>query len=143
MKDIDKYVEKARDVAEDAGGKAKGIAVDVVSGAKEKIQGILQDNRAGREIRQGLSQLEALPEVEGSILYKMEFEAANSYLRSLLYIINDNRLDSASVAEELRRVLEKLQPSGDAQAEETEEQQAIENLRNIAYSACEKALEAL
>lgn len=143
MENLDKYLEKARDLAEDAGGKAMGFAGDVVSGAREKIQGILQDNRAGREIRQGLSQLEALPEIEGSILYKMEFEAANSYLRSLLYIINDNRLDSPSVAEELKRVMDKLQPSGDPQTEETDEQKAIENVRNIAYSACAKAIEAL
>ena len=143
MEDLDKYLEKARDLAEDAGGKAMGFAGDVVSGAREKIQGILQDNRAGREIRQGLSRLEALPEVEGSILYKMEFEAANSYLRSLLYIINDHRLDSPSVAEELKRVMDKLQPSGDPQTEETDEQKAIENVRNIAYSACAKALEVL
>lgn len=141
MDNLEKYFDKAKNMAGDAGDKAKSIAGDVVSEAKEKVQSIMQGSGAGKEIRLGIEQLEALPEFDGSILYKMELEAAASYLRSLLYIIEDDRIDKESVAEEVRKVLAKVQP--DSQASETEEQQAIENVKGIVYSACTKALETL
>ena len=141
MDNLEKYFDKAKDLAGDAGDKAKSIAGDVVSEAKEKVQSIMLGSGAAKEIRLGIEQLEALPEFDGSILYKMELEAAASYLRSLLYIIEDDRIDKESVAEEVRKVLAKVQP--DSQASETEEQQAIENVKGIVYSACTKALETL
>ena len=141
MDNLEKYFDKAKDLAGDAGDKAKSIAGDVVSEAKEKVQSIMQGSGAGKEIRLGIEQLEALPEFDGSILYKMELEAAVSYLRSLLYIIEDDRIDKDSVAEEVKKVIAKVQP--DSQASETEEQQAIENVKSIVYSACTKALETL
>ena len=141
MDNLEKYFDKAKNMAGDAGDKAKSIAGDVVSEAKEKVQSIMLGSGAAREIRLGIEQLEALPEFDSSILYKMELEAAASYLRSLLYIIEDDRIDKDSVAEEVRKVLAKVQP--DSQASETEEQQAIENVKSIVYSACTKALETL
>lgn len=141
MDNLEKYFDKAKDMAGDAGDKAKSIAGDVVSEAKEKVQSIMLGSGAAKEIRLGIEQLEALPEFDGSILYKMELEAAASYLRSLLYIIEDDRIDKDSVAEEVRKVLAKVQP--DSQASETEEQQAIENVKSIVCSACTKALETL
>ena len=109
--------------------------------AKEIVQGVIKDTRAGKEIREGITRLEELPEIEGSILYKMELEAVISYLSSLYLIINDNRLDNASVEEELRKVMDKIQPAADPQ--ETEELQAIENAKAIAYDACTKAMEII
>ena len=115
MGTLDKYLNSARNLAEDTGDKAKN-----------KFQGVLQDARAGKEIRQGIDQLENLPEFDGSIVYKMELEAAVNSLSSLLLIISDSRLDDESVAEEIRKVMNKIQPSADSQEEATEEQQAIE-----------------
>ena len=109
--------------------------------AKEIVQGVIKDTRAGKEIREGITRLEELPEIEGSILYKMELEAVISYLSSLYLIINDNRLDNASVEEELRKVMDKIQPAADPQ--ETEELQAIESAKTIAYDACTKAMEII
>lgn len=132
MGTLDKYLNSARNLAEDTGDKAKN-----------KFQGVLQDARAGKEIRQGIDQLENLPEFDGSIVYKMELEAAVNSLSSLLLIINDSRLDNESVAEEIRKVMNKVQPSADSQEEATEEQQAIEGVKAIAYRSCKGALEAL
>lgn len=132
MGTLDKYLNSARNLAEDTGDKAKN-----------KFQGVLQDARAGKEIRQGVDQLENLPEFDGSIVYKMELEAAVNSLSSLLLIINDSRLDNESVAEEIRKVMNKVQPSADSQEEATEEQQAIEGVKAIAYRSCKGALEAL
>ena len=171
MGNLDNYLNEARNLAEDAGDVAKTIAGDVVSKAKklteegsaarelaknakgqaasisrgvgEKVQGILQDNRAGRELRQGMAELEALPEVEGSIIYTMELETAVNYLRSLQLIIDDKRMDADSAAEEIRKVMDKVQPAEDTDTPETDEQQAIENVKAIVYSACARALEAL
>lgn len=132
MGTLDKYLNSARNLAEDTGDKAKN-----------KFQGVLQDARAGKEIRQGIDQLENLPEFDGSIVYKMELEAAVNSLSSLLLIINDSRLDNESVAEEIRKVMNKVQPSADSQEEATEEQQAIEGVKAIAYRSCKGALEVL
>lgn len=132
MGTLDKYLNSARNLAEDTGDKAKN-----------KFQGVLQDARAGKEIRQGIDQLENLPEFDGSIVYKMELEAAVNSLSSLLLIISDSRLDDESVAEEIRKVMNKIQPSADSQEEATEEQQAIESVKTIAYRSCKGALEAL
>ena len=132
MGTLDKYLNSARNLAEDTGDKAKN-----------KFQGVLQDARAGKEIRQGIDQLENLPEFDGSIVYKMELEAAVNSLSSLLLSINDSRLDNESVAEEIRKVMNKVQPSADSQEEATEEQQAIEGVKAIAYRSCKGALEAL
>ena len=148
MDKLEKYFDKARDLAEDAGGKAKNIAGDVVSEAKERVQGFMQGTRAGKEIKQGLAELESLPEIEGSILYTMELQSAFSYLRSLSFIIDDGRLDDASVVEEIRKVMDKVQPAADTQEAEAaeqpevnEEQQAIDKVKSIVYNACAKALE--
>lgn len=171
MEELDKYLERAKDLAEDAGEIAKNIAGEVVSkakelteegskvreltdkakeqassltsGVREKIEGFLQDGKAGKEIEQGMAQLEALPEFDGSILYTMELQAATKYLNSLLLIINDNRLDNESVMEEIRKVMVKVEPCAEPQVDATEEDQAIDNVKVITYSACEKALEAL
>ena len=148
MEKFDKYFDKAKDLAGDAGGKAKNIAGDVLGVAKERVQGFMQSNAAAKEIKAGVAQLEALPEVEGSILYTMELQSAFSYLRNLLFVIGDGRLDDASVAEEIKRVIEKVQPAADAQTAEgdvqeevSDEEQASENIKAIVYSACTKALE--
>lgn len=142
MEKFEKYLDRARNLADDAGGMAKNIAGDVVSGAKEKFQGALKDARAGREIRQGIEQLESFPEFDGSIIFKMELETTINSLSSLLLIINDDRLDNDSIEEEIGKVMNKVQPA-DPKAEETEEQQAIENVKAIAYRACARALEAV
>ena len=135
-----------------------------IDGAKEKVQGFMQGNVAAKEIREGITQLEALPEIEGSILYKMDLEDAIRSLSSLYLIITDNRLDNDSVVEEVRKAAEKFQPSAETQAEAAEpsdaqpeadeepadaqpvksdEELASENVRAIAFSACLKALDAL
>ena len=82
MGDLDKYLDEARNLAEDAAEGAKDLAGEVVSkvreltddgkkvkelkesakeqassltlGAKEKLQGLFQDAGAGREIKQGI-----------------------------------------------------------------------------------------
>ena len=104
-----------------------------------------------KEISIGIEELKAIPEVEGSILYTMEHESMINNLKSLMLFINDRRLDDASVEEEIRRVMEKVKPAEipaqDAEQIEahalSEEDQAIENARIIAYSACTRAIEAL
>ena len=45
-----------------------------------------------------------------------------------------------SVVEEIKKVMGKVQPSTDPQAEETEEMRAIEKAKVIAYRACTGAL---
>lgn len=142
-------VDKAKKLTEE-GGKARELAksarqqtASLTNEVKEKVQGVLSDGRAVKEINQGIAQLEALPEVEGSILYTMELETTINYLNSLQLVISDNRVDSRSAEEEIRKVMEKVQPSADTQETQTEEQQAIENVKAIAYSACTKALETL
>ena len=139
---LEKYFDKARNMAEDAGGKAMNVAGDVLGTAKEKVQGFMQSTKASKEIRYGIAELEALPEIEGSILYTMELQSAFSYLRSLTFVLEDGRLDDASVVEEIKKVMEKVQPAADAQAEPSDEQQAIENVKAIVYGACTRALEA-
>lgn len=170
MEKFEDYLDRAKDLAEDAGGMAKSFVGDVVDkakdlidehekvkeltrnakeqaasislGAKEMVSGLMQDAKAGKEIKQGISELEALPEVEGSILYNMELQAMINDLSSLLLIIGDKRLDDASVIEELQKVMNKVQPSAEAQIEAAD-QQAIEKAKEIAYSACTRALAAL
>ena len=128
-------------------------------GAKEKVQGVIQDIKASKEIKQGIAELEALPEFEGSIIYKMELEAMSNYLNSLLLVVNDSRLDDASVIEEIREVMGKVQPaeqeeagsqsgegeqpSENSEQPENSEQQAIAKLNAIVYDSCERALAAL
>lgn len=114
-----------------------------IDGAKDIVQGVLKDTKTGNDIRQGITLLEAMPEIEGSILYKMELEATVSYLNKLLLIINDERLDKASMIEEVRKVMDKVQPDTEPQTDETEEQKAIRNVKTIAYRACSGALEEL
>ena len=171
MEKFEEYLDRARDLAGDAGDMAKKIAGEVAGkakelteehgkvkelaqnareqsatlalGAKEKVQGAIQDVMAGKEIRQGISELENLPEFEGSILYKMELESMINDLSALNLFINDKRLDDASVIEEVRKVLDKVQPAGELGEDATEEQLAIEKAKNIAYSACMRTLEAL
>ena len=170
MGTFEEYLDKAKDIAEDASEGAKDFAGEVVdkvreltddgkkvkelketakeqassitSGAKEKLQGLFQDAGAGRAIKQGISELEDLPEFEGSILYSMELQALVSDLKRLDLIIDDDRMDATSVVEEIQRVMDKVQPS-DPDAEATEEQLAIDRAKAIAYGACEKAKELI
>ena len=170
MSDFNDYLNKAKDLAEDASEGAKDLAGEVVSkvkeltddgkkvkelketakeqaysltsGAKEKLHGLFQDAGAAREIKQGIDELEDLPEFEGSILYSMELQALVSDLKRLDLIIDDDRMDATSVVEEIQRVMDKVQPS-DPDEEATEEQQAIECAKAIAYGACERAKELI
>lgn len=191
MGKLDEYIERAKDLAEEAGAAAKTAAGEVRDrakelteenskvreltqsaknqaaaislGAREKVQGVISDAKAVKEISIGIEELKAMPEVEGSILYTMEHESMVNNLKSLMLFINDRRLDDASVEEEIRRVMEKVKPAemaaqesvqteapaAEAEKEATpapersEEDQAIENARIIAYSACTRAIEAL
>ena len=169
MGKFDEYLDRAKDLAAEAGDAAKTIADDVVSrakdlteegsaarelaksakgqavsiaeGAKEKVQGLMQDVRAVKDIGLGIAELEALPEVEGSILYTMEFETVINSLKSLQLTIGDNRLDDRSVAEEIKKTMEKVRPDETQQA--SEEELAINNVKTIAYNACARALESI
>ena len=201
MGKLDEYIVRAKGLAEDASDAAKTVAGDVMDrakklteegsrvreltesakgqaaaislGAREKVQGIVSDAKAVKELSIGIEELKAMPEVEGSILYTMEHESMINNLRSLMLFINDRRLDDASVEEEIRRVMEKVKPAempaADAVQAEAEaqtqaadqavglvadagheaapemsaEEQAIENAKIIAYSACTRAIEAL
>ena len=170
MSDFNDYLNKAKDLAEDASDGAKDLASEVMSkvreltddgnkvrelkesakeqassltlGAKEKLQGLFQDAGAGKEIKQGIIELEALPEFEGSILYSMEIQALISDLKRLDLIINDDRMDKDSVVEEIKRVIEKVQPSDEPQTDDLE-QQWIARAKDIAFNACLRALDAL
>ncbi|MBR4091497.1 MAG: hypothetical protein IKK28_11710, partial [Mogibacterium sp.] len=61
----------------------------------------------------------------------------------------DKRLDDATVEQEIRKVMVKVVPAetGDdtlaADEPKSEEELAIANARNIAYSACLRALDSL
>ena len=133
MGKLEEYIERAKDLAEDATDAAKTVAGEVMDkakelseenskvkeltqsakkqaaaisfGAKEKVQGIVSDAKAVKEISIGIEELKAMPEVEGSILYTMEHESMINNLKSLMLFINDRRLDDASVEEEIRRVM--------------------------------------
>ena len=174
MGKFDEYLDRAKDLAAEAGDAAKTVADDVVSrakdlteegsvarelaksakgqavsiaeGAKEKVQSLMQDARAVKDIGLGIAELEALPEVEGSILYTMELETVINSLKSLQLTIGDNRLDDRSVAEEIRKTMDKVKPDGSEQAPEgqaSEEDMAINNVKTVAYNACARALESL
>ena len=108
---FDEFLEKAKDIAEDANegardlfgefkSRAKEVAEEgsearkivenakdqtttLAMGAKEKVQGMLQDARAVKDIKQGIAELEALPEVEGSRIYSMEIPTLVNKLRAL------------------------------------------------------------
>ena len=181
MGKINEYLERAKDLAEDAGevtkdiagevtGKAKELMDDhskakelvksakdhtsaITLNAKEKVQGMLQDVKAVKEISLGISELEAMRDTDDSILFKMELETMLNYLKNLVLVIQDGRMDDESVAEEIREVMDKVRPSGDAQADtqadtqtelqtdsQTDEDPAIERAKEIAYEACARAL---
>ena len=148
----DDVVSRAKDLTEEGSAarelakNAKGQAVSIAEGAKEKVQGLMQDARAVKDIGLGIAELEALPEVEGSILYTMELETAINSLKSLQLTIGDNRLDDRSVAEEIRKTMDKVKPDGSEQGQEgqaSEEDLAINNAKTVAYNACARALESL
>ena len=148
----DDVVSRAKDLTEEGSAarelakNAKGQAVSIAEGAKEKLQGLMQDARAVKDIGLGIAELEALPEVEGSILYTMELETVINSLKSLQFTIGDNRLDDRSVAEEIRKTMDKVKPDGSEQAPEgqaSEEDLAISNAKTVAYNACARALESL
>lgn len=139
MKELEKYLDEAKEIAKNAKDHASAASL----GVTEKVQGMLQDTRAGKELRQGITELEALPEVEGSIMYTMELETVTNYLRSLILIINDKRMDKDSSVEEIKKVIEKVQPSAVQQDELTDEQKAVESVKAIAFNACLRALDAL
>ena len=148
----DDVVSRAKDLTEEGSAarelakSAKGQAVSIAEGAKEKVQGLMQDVRAVKDIGLGIAEQEALPEVEGSILYTMELETVINSLKSLQLTIGDNRLDDRSVAEEIRKTMYKVKPDGSEQAPEgqsSEEELAINNVKTIAYNACARALESI
>lgn len=149
MGKLEEYIERAKDLAEDASDAAKTVAGEVMDraknlteekskvreltqsakeqaaaisfGAKEKVQSIFSDANAVKELSIGIEELKAMPEVEGSILYTMEHESMINNLRSLMLFISDRRLDDASVEEEIRRAMEKVKPDGVAAAEAGQE----------------------
>ena len=172
MGKLDEYLEKVKDLAEDASDGAKIVFGDVANrakevagegsearkivqnakeqsaavakGAKEKVQGMIQDAKAIKEIKQGIAELEALPEIDGSIIYTMEIQTLVNNLRALYLLVDDERLDNETVAGEINKTMAKIQPSGEPQAEQkTEEELAIENAKNIAFNACIIALDSL
>ena len=110
--------------------------------AKEMMQGAINDSKAGKELQAGIAALEALPTFEGSMLYTMEFETIMTYLRTLGLVVEDGRMDDASVKEEVRIVIEKVQPAS-AVAEDDAEQQAIEKAKAVAFDTCLRVLHAL
>ena len=177
MGTFEDYLERAKDLAEDAsevakkaageaaekvkelteeGGKAREMVKNakeesaaLAFGAKKKVEGMIQDAKAIKELKQGVADLEALPEIEGSIIFTMEKETLVNSLRGLYLLIDDKRLDDATVEQEIRKVMVKVVPSetGDdtlaADEPKSEEELAIANARNIAYSACLRALDSL
>lgn len=170
MSDYNDYLKKAKDIADDAREGAMDVAEEVMSkvkeltddgkkvrdlkknakeqassislGVKEKVQGLFQDAGAAGEIKKGISELEALPEFEGSILYSMEIQALISDLKRLDLIINDGRMDKDSVVEEIKRVIEKVQPAAEVQAGDLE-QLSIEQAKAVSFNACLRALDAI
>ena len=151
MKDFfGEAVDMAKDLTDD-GAKvkeftenARGQAASLTQSAKEKIDGMLQDTRAGKEIKQGLTELENLPEFEGSIVYSMELQSMVSELRALYLLINDNRLDDEAVIDEIKKAMGKVQPeAADSEASLSDEQKAIETAKAVAYGACQRALDVL
>ena len=186
MGKLEEYINRAKNLAEEAGDAAKSAAEEVMGrakdladdhskvkeltqsttvqtaasfamGAKEKVQGVIQDARTVKEIKQGVIELQALPEFEGSIVYSMELEAMINDLNGLSLFIGDGRLDDASVIEEISKVMAKVKPAPCSPADEaaqeeaielqtsqlTDEEQAIEMARAIAYDACARALAAM
>ena len=178
MGKLDEYINRAKNLAEEASDAAKNAAGEVMGrakelgdehskvkeltqsartqtaafaiGAKEKVQGVIQDAKTVKEIKQGVVELEALPEFEGSIIYSMELEAMKNDLNSLSLFIGDGRLDDASVVEEIKKVMVKVKPApfvqaveGEPQTEPTEEELAIDKAKSIAYDACARALAAM
>ena len=174
MGTLNEYLERAKDLAEDAREGAKDVFGEVVNkakevadegsearklvnsakeqsaaialGAKEKVQGMIQDARAIKEIKQGIAELEALPEIDGSIIYTMEIQTLVNNLRALYLLIDDERLDDETVAGEIKKTMVKLEAgdgSSDAEQQKTPEEQAIDNARAIAYNACIRALDSL
>ena len=164
---IEKYLDRAKDLAEDAEDMAKHFAGEVVNkakeltdeggkvrelakrakdqsaaislGAREKVGGIIQDAKAVKELKLAAAELETLPE-DGSILYKMDLEAIINDMNKLVLFVTDNRLDDVSVAEEIRKVMGKVQPSG-ALAEVTPEQLVSEFSEGISEQPAESAAE--
>ena len=110
--------------------------------AKEKVQGAFNDSRAGKELQAGLDALEALPAFEGSMIYTMEFETIVTYLRTLGLVVEDGRMDDASVKEEVKKVIAKVQPAASV-PEDDAEQQAIEKAKAVAFDTCLRVLDAL
>ncbi|MBQ3428409.1 MAG: hypothetical protein IJH28_01385 [Mogibacterium sp.] len=170
MSNFEEYFDKAKDIADDAREGAMDVADEVMSkvreltddgrkvkelkknakeqasslslGVKEKVQGFFQDAGAAGEIKKGIAELEALPEFEGSILYSMEIQALISDLKRLELIINDGRMDKDSVIEEIKRVVEKVQPAAEIEAGNLE-QLSIEQAKAISFNACLRALDAI
>lgn len=151
---LDEFVSRAKEVAEEGSEarkiveSAKDKSAAIAFGAKEKVQEIIQDARAIKEIKQGIAELEALPEIEGSIIYTMEIQTLVNNLRALYLLIDDDRLDDETVAGEIRKTMVKVVPDAEKQTgapapQKSAEEQAVENAKMIAYSACVKALDSL
>ena len=177
MGTLNEYLERAKDIAEDAKEGAKDVFGEVVNkakevadegsearklvnsakeqsaaialGAKEKVQGMIQDAKAIKEIKQGIAELEALPEIDGSIIYTMEIQTLVNNLRALYLLIDDERLDDETVAGEIKKTMVRLETGdgslspADSTQQKSEEDLAIENAKNIAYNACIRALDSL
>ena len=148
------FKSRAKEVAEEGSEarkiveNAKDQTTTLAMGAKEKVQGMLQDAKAVKDIKQGIAELEALPEVEGSIIYSMEIQTLVNNLRALYLLISDNRLDDETVAGEIKKTMVKLETgdgslSPDSVQQKSEEDLAIENAKSIAYNACIRALDSL
>lgn len=170
MSKFNEYLDRAKDMAEEAGDMAKKAAGEVMDrakdladergkvkemmneaktqtsaftqSAKEKVQGMMKDAGAIKEIKQGIAELESLPELEGSIVYRMDLETIIAALRGLYLFIEDKRLDDESVVEEINKVMVKVKPAMEPNLADAE-QEAIINAKMIAYDACEKALKTL
>ena len=135
---------KVKELAQNAREQSATLAL----GAKEKVQGMIQDAKAIKEIKQGIAELEALPEIEGSIIYTMEIQTLVNNLRALYLLVDDKRLDDETVAGEIRKTMVKVVPdaetqTGEAAQQKTEEEKAIDSAKVIAYNACVRALESL
>ena len=147
---IDSYLKKAKYFAEDASEAIKDVADEVVSKAKE----LTEEGSKARELAKSAKdqasasafgvkeKLQALPEVEGSIVYTMEVESMIRYLKSLSLVVEDQRVDKASAEEEIKEVIAKVEPAAEVN-EENAEQLAIEKAKDITLNACLRALDAL
>lgn len=77
----------------------------------DKAKDLAEDAKAVKELKLATAELEKLPE-DGSIIYKMDREAIINDMNKLTLFVTDRRLDDASVAEEIKKVMDKVRPTG-------------------------------